>query len=119
MLLKTRVFALRRPSFEFRTTNGSTSNIFCLTKPFFVFTKMLLETKGVTINVVFDIYNPLFLYINNAIVKLKAKHTLQKKDVIQALQKGESKLRKYYADTKDPYTGVYTIIIILALSNRL
>jgi hypothetical protein len=93
--------------------------ILCLTKPFFVFTKVLSETKGVTIHNVFDIYNALFSHIDDAVTKLEAKDAPWKKDVLRALRKGESKLRRYYSDTKDPHGDVYAISTILAPCHKL
>ena len=93
--------------------------ILCLTKPFFVFTKILSETKDVTIHRVFDIYNTLFTHIDNAIEKLKAKEAPWKKDVVRALYKGQSKLRQYYSNTRYPHGDIYAIGTILAPCHKL
>ena len=84
-----------------------------MTKPFALWTTLLSQSKGPTIQLVFAVFNQLLDIIETAKSKLQHKTTQWKKVLYQGLTKAESKLRKYYAQTTGTLGHLYGHAILL------
>jgi hypothetical protein len=84
--------------------------------PFCVWTNVVSRTKnGPTIHDSFKIYNRLFEHLESQIQKLRPKRrTLWKIQLMKALEKGQQKLRDYYAKTQSNLGYIYGIATLLA-----
>lgn len=68
-----------------------------ITQPFFDFTTELSRTKDATTHHVYKIYNKIFGHLEQSISQLQQKKITWKKNMLQALQAAQEKLRKYYS----------------------
>lgn len=89
--------------------------LLCITQPFYKFTTGLSQTKEVTVHNIFRVYNQLFDHLEGSIQRLKKKKVPWKQAMLHALNAGQEKLRLYYSKTKEIYSNLYIISIILTL----
>ncbi|KAG0153076.1 hypothetical protein PDIDSM_2035 [Penicillium digitatum] len=77
--------------------------LLCITEPFFDYTTQLSKTRDVTAHYVFKIYNKLVPW---------------KKQMLEALEAGRSKLDEYYSQADDLRGNIYAISTMLAPVNK-
>lgn len=90
-----------------------------ITQPFFDFTTELSRTKDATTHHVYKIYNKLFGHLEQSISQLQQKKVTWKKNMLQALQAAQVKLRKYYSETDDIPGDLYAIGTMIAPANKI
>jgi hypothetical protein len=94
--------------------------LICITQPFYQYTTALSKTKGITIHMVFSIYNRLFEHLESRQRQLCHKKILWKRQMLQALDKARDKLKDYYSATDTPgLINIYTNGTILAPQYKL
>lgn len=92
--------------------------LLCITEPFFDYTTQLSKTRDVTAHYVFKIYNKLFDHLERSQAQLRRKRVLWKKQMLEALEAGRSKLDEYYSQADDLRGNIYAISTMLAPVNK-
>lgn len=92
--------------------------LLCITEPFFDYTTQLSKTRDVTAHYVFKIYNRLFDHLERSMNHLRRKRVPWKKQMLDALEAGRSKLDEYYSQTDNIRGHVYAISTMLAPVNK-
>lgn len=90
-----------------------------ITQPFFEFTTELSKTKDITTHYVFEIYNKHFEHFEQSSTQLQRKWVPWKKNMLQALEAAQQKLRDYYSETDNIQGDLYAICTMLAPANKL
>jgi hypothetical protein len=94
--------------------------LICITQPFYQYTTALSKTKGVTIHMVFSIYNRLFEHLESRQRQLRCKKILRKRQMLYALNMSRDKLKDYYSATDTAgLINIYTNGTILAPQYKL
>lgn len=83
--------------------------LLCITEPFFDYTTQLSKTRDVTAHYVFKIYNRLFDHLERSMNQLRRKRVPWKKQMLDALEAGRSKLDEYYSQTDNIRGHIYAI----------
>ncbi|KAG0153117.1 hypothetical protein PDIDSM_2076 [Penicillium digitatum] len=91
--------------------------LLCITEPFFDYTTQLSKTRDVTAHYVFKIYNKLF-DLERSQAQLRRKRVPWKKQMLEALEAGRSKLDEYYSQADDLRGNIYAISTMLAPVNK-
>lgn len=86
--------------------------------PFEYYTKCIAKSQGVTIQLVFEIYNQLIEHMETHIEKLQLKRVPWKVKMRDALRKGKDKLSHYYGQTYDELGRIYSTAAILCPSMK-
>ncbi|KAJ5471453.1 hypothetical protein N7530_008810 [Penicillium desertorum] len=89
-----------------------------ITEPFFDYTTQLSKTRDVTAHYVFKIYNKLFDHLERSQAQLRRKRVPWKKQMLEALEAGRSKLDEYYSQADDLRGDIYAISTMLAPVNK-
>ncbi|KAJ9480453.1 hypothetical protein VN97_g13120 [Penicillium thymicola] len=89
-----------------------------ITEPFFDYTSQLPKTRDVTAHYVFKIYNKLFDHLEQSQAQLRRKRVPWKKQMLEALEAGRSKLDEYYSQADDIRGNLYAISTMLAPVNK-
>lgn len=89
-----------------------------ITEPFFLYTTELSKTREVTIHLVFKIYNALFEHLEKLMKQLRRKCVPWKKQMLDSLEAGRSKLDEYYSQTDRVKPHIYAISTMLAPDNK-
>jgi hypothetical protein len=92
--------------------------LLCITEPFFDYTTQLSKTRDVTAHYVFKIYNKLFDHLERSQAQLRRKRVPWKKQMLEALEAGRSKLDEYYSQADDLRGNIYAISTMLAPVNK-
>ncbi|QKX61420.1 uncharacterized protein TRUGW13939_08568 [Talaromyces rugulosus] len=92
--------------------------LLCITEPFFDYTTQLSKTRDVTAHYVFKIYNRLFDHLERSQTQLQRKRVPWKKQMLDALDAGRTKLDEYYAQTDTIRGHIYAVSTMLAPVNK-
>lgn len=84
-----------------------------LTRLFTLYTSLIGQTKGPTIQYVFSFYNKIFSLLEDTYNKLRVKRDLQKQYLLKAIRDAQAKLRKYYLATVGSLRHLYSYAILL------
>ena len=85
-----------------------------ITYAYHQFCDAILKSKGITIYNVFTIYDWLFNYLEDTIMKLWYKHILWKLSMLFALEVAKQKLSNYYGKTYHECSNIYSSAAILS-----
>jgi hypothetical protein len=92
--------------------------LLCITEPFFDYTLALSKTRDVTAHLVFRIYNALFEHLEKSMNQLRRKRVSWKKQMLNSLEAGRSKLVEYYSQTDNVRGHIYAISTMLSPDSR-
>jgi hypothetical protein len=90
-----------------------------LSLPYVRFGNIITQTKGITIQAVFLMYEALLKHLEDSIAKLRGKRDPWKRAMVPALTAARDKLADYFKKTEKKGGIVYAIGTILAPQNKL
>ena len=89
-----------------------------LTKLFCVFTKIIGQSKQLTIHQVFEIYNKLFDHLDQARARLSRKRVSWKRALLNGIEAAATKLRQYYSKTQGSLGYLYGKAALLSPNKK-